>query len=167
MNSRGVRNSMRTLLRRAAVLAAVAVSLVALSILGTGVAAAAPIVTFTPSSLTFAAQTIGTTSSPQSVTVANTGDAPLFINSAAIGGANPLDFTVVGDGCSGLTLGAGSSCTMSITFSPTASGTRSALLNVTDNAAGTPQSVSITGGGTGTTPPVSINTQFFTCTSSA
>jgi len=123
----------------------------------------APAVTFTPTSLTFGAQAIGTTSAPQSVTVANTGNAPLFINSAATRGANPLDFTQVNDGCSGLTLAAGTSCSVSITFSPTASGTRSGTLIVTDNAPGSPQTVPITGTGTGTNPPLAIDTQFFTC----
>src|ERR1043166_1101968 len=83
--------------------------------------AGAPAVTFAPTSLTFAAQPIGTTSAPQSITVSNTGTGSLFINSAATRGANPLDFTQVSDGCSGLTLAAGTSCTVSITFSPTAS----------------------------------------------
>src|SRR5436189_260428 len=70
--------------------------------------AAAPSVTFTPTSLTFAAQAIGTTSAPQSITITNTGKASLFINSAAV--PNTLDFTEVNDGCSGLTLAAGTSC---------------------------------------------------------
>jgi hypothetical protein len=95
--------------------------------------------------------------------VANTGTAPLFINSAATRGTHPLDFTEVDDGCSGLTLAAGTSCSMSITFSPTATGTRSGTLIVTDNAAGSPQTVPITGTGTGTNPPLTINTQFMTC----
>src|SRR5690349_22344267 len=88
-------------------------SVMAVSVLAVGVvtaapaAAAAPAVTLTPSSLTFADQAIGTTSAAQSVTVANTGDASLFINSAAV--PNTLDFTVVDDGCSGLTLPAGRS----------------------------------------------------------
>src|SRR5436190_20087025 len=124
----------------------------------------APAVTFTPTSLTFGAQAIGTTSAPQSITVANTGSAPLFINSAATRGANPLDFTQVSDGCSGLTLAAGTSCSVSITFSPTASGTRSATFILTDNAAGSPQTVPITGTGTGTNAPVAIDNRFFTCT---
>lgn len=123
----------------------------------------APAVTVTPTSLTFAAQAIGTTSAAQSVTVANTGTAPLFINSAATRGANPLDFTEVSDGCSGLTLSPGTGCSVSITFSPTASGTRSGTLIVTDNAADSPQTVPITGTGTGTNPPLAIDTQFFAC----
>ena len=128
-------------------LAMVSVLLIALGGFATGAEAAAA-VTFTPTSLTFAAQAIGTTSPPQSVSVANTGDAPLFINSAAV--PNTLDFTVVNDGCSGLTLGPGTSCSMSITFNPTASGTRSAALTVTDNAANSPQTAPLTGTGTGT-----------------
>jgi len=125
--------------------------------------AGAPAVTFTPTSLTFAAQAIGTTSAPQSITIANTGNASLFINSAATRGANPLDFTQVSDGCSGLTLAPGTSCSVSITFSPTASGTRSATFILTDNAANSPQTVPITGTGTGQNPPLAIDSRFFTC----
>src|SRR5919198_892415 len=131
---------------------------------GTASTTAAPAVTFTPTSLTFASQAIGTTSAPQSVTVANTGNASLFINSAAV--PNTLDFTEVGDHCSGLTLAAGASCSVSITFSPTATGTRSAAFTLTDNAANSPQTVPITGTGTGQNPPLAIDTQFFTCANS-
>jgi hypothetical protein len=141
-------------------LAVLAVVLVALGGLPLPAEAAAA-VTLTPSSLTFAAQDIGTTSAPQSITVANTGDAPLFINSAAV--PNTLDFTEVNDGCSGLTLPARTSCSVSITFKPTAAGTRSANLVVTDNAAGSPQMAPLTGTGAGTNPALAINTQFFTC----
>jgi hypothetical protein len=123
----------------------------------------APAVAFSPTSLTFAAQAIGTTSAPQSITVTNTGNASLFINSAATRGANPLDFTQVNDGCSGLTLGAGASCSVSITFSPTASGARSATFILTDNAANSPQTVPISGTGTGQNPPLAIDSRFFTC----
>jgi hypothetical protein len=133
---------------------------------GTTPSTAAPAVTFTPTSLTFAALPMGTTSAAQSVNVANTGNAPLFINSAATRGANPLDFTEVNDGCSGLTLAAGTSCNVAINFSPTASGTRSGTLIVTDNAPASPQTVPITGTGTGTNPPLAIDTRFMTCTGS-
>src|SRR5438105_6997947 len=147
-------------------LSVVAVSLATLSFLATSAEAAAPAVTFTPTSLTFGAQAIGTTSAAQSVTIANTGNAPLFINSAQTRGANPLDFTEVSDGCSGLTLAAGTSCSVSINFSPTATGTRSGTLIVTDNGANSPQTVPVTGTGTGTNPPLAIDTRFMTCTGS-
>jgi hypothetical protein len=123
-----------------------------------------PAVTFTPTSLTFAAQAIGTTSAAQTIAIKNTGSAGLFINSAATRGANPLDFTQVDDQCSGLTLPPGASCSVAITFSPTASGTRSATFLLTDNAPASPQSVPITGTGTGQDPPLAIDNRFFTCT---
>ena len=126
----------------------------------------APAVSLSPTSLTFASQDTGTTSPAQSVTVTNTGSASLFVNSAAV--PNTLDFTVVNDGCSGLTLTAGTSCSVSIVFSPSAAGTRSAALTVTDNAPNSPQSAPLTGTGTtpaGTTAPaLAIDNQFFTCT---
>jgi hypothetical protein len=122
-----------------------------------------PAVTLTPSSLTFAAQDLGATSAPQSINVTNTGNASLFINSAQVKGANPLDFTAVSDGCSGLTLAAGAGCTMSITFKPTNTGTRSGTLIVTDNAPNSPQTASITGTGAGTTPALALDNRFFTC----
>src|ERR671927_1068321 len=123
--------------------------------------AAAPAVSFTPTSLTFPAQAIGTTSAPQSITVTNTGNAGLFINSAAV--RNTLEFTEVSDGCSGVTLAPGTSCSVSITFSPTGTGTRSAAFTLTDNAANSPQTVPLAGTGTGQNPPLAIDTQFFTC----
>jgi hypothetical protein len=122
-----------------------------------------PAVTFTPTSLTFPAQAIGTTSASQSIRIANTGTGSLFINSAATRGADPLDFTQVDDGCSGLTLPAGSSCSVSITFAPTASGARSATFILTDNAAASPQTVPIAGTGTGQDPPLALDNRFFTC----
>jgi len=125
--------------------------------------ATAPSVSFAPTSLVFPAQDVGTTSAAQSITITNTGTGGLFINSAVTRGANPLDFTQVSDGCSGLTLAAGTSCVVSITFSPKATGTRSASFVLTDNAANSPQSVPITGTGTGTNPSLAIDSQFFTC----
>ena len=126
-------------------------------------AASSPTVAFSPGSLTFGAQAVGTSSAAQSIVVANTGTASLFINSAQTRGADPLDFTEVGDGCSGLTLAPGTSCTMDINFSPTATGTRTGALIITDNAPDSPQTAPVTGTGTGTNPPLAINTQFMAC----
>ena len=128
--------------------------------------ASAPAVSLSPASLTFGAQELGTRSTAQSISVTNTGTASLFINSAAV--PNTLDFTVVGDGCSGLTLAVGTSCTMAIAFNPSNVGTRSAAFVLTDNAPSSPQRAPLTGTGTtapGTTAPaLAIDTQFFTCT---
>src|SRR3954454_5265317 len=93
--------------------------------------AGAPAVTLTPTSLTFAGQDTGTRSPGQTVTVKNTGTAPLFINSARTAS---LDFTNIDDQCSGVTVPAGGACTMSIAFNPILAGTRTASFVVTDNA---------------------------------
>ena len=135
---------------------------VAMGALAAPAYAQVPAVMFTPTSVTFASQAVGTTSTPQSVTLTNTGDANLFINGVSISQAG-LDFNT-DEACAGLTLTPGTSCTMSVVFNPSATGTRTATLNVTDNAAGSPQTVPLTGTGTGTNPPLTIMTQFYTCT---
>jgi len=94
--------------------------------------------TLSPASLTFAQQQIGTTSAAQQVTVANAGDVPLTLLSTSI---TPGDFTVV-NGC-GTSLAGHSNCALSVTFIPTAAGTRTATLTFTDAIHS--QAVSITG----------------------
>ena len=128
-------------------------------------AEAAASLTFTPTSLTFASQAIGTTSPPQTITATNSGDASMFFNNVATSG-NTLDFTIVDDNCIGTTLPAGASCAISVTFSPTTTGTRTANVVYTDNAPNSPQAVPLTGTGSGTPPPLAINDQFFTCANS-
>jgi hypothetical protein len=110
---------------------------------GTGVApvVTAPAVTLSPTSLTFAVETVGTASAPQTVTLTNSGTAPLSLTSIAASG----DFAV-SQSC-GASVAAGGSCTLSVTFTPTSSGTRTGTLSITDNATGSPQTVSLSGGG--------------------
>ena len=133
----------------------------------TATTTSAPAATLSPTSLTFAARDTGTTSDPQLVAVANTGTASLFVNGLSLSG-DALDFTIVGDGCSGLTLAVGTSCSVSIVFEPTLAGTRSAQLVVTDNAPNSPQTAALTGTGTTpageTAPALAFDTQFFACT---
>jgi hypothetical protein len=47
----------------------------------------------------------------------------------------------------GTSLAAGASCTISVTFTPTATGSRTGTLTVSDDASNSPQSVSLTGAG--------------------
>ena len=107
----------------------------------------APTALVTPSNLTFGNQSVGTTSSEWSVTLANNGNATLHISSINIGGANPSAFSITTQNC-GTTLAAGNNCTMGITFSPVAATSYSATLNVMDDAAGSPHSIPLTGTGT-------------------
>jgi Putative Ig domain len=127
---------------------------------------ASPAASVSPAALTFPAELTGVSSPPQTVTVTDSGGAPLFINGLRTGGTAVLDYTVVDDECSGLTLPVGGSCTVSITFTPTADGTRTATLSVLDNAPDSPQTVTLTGtgGGTGGGPtPLVIATPGMPC----
>jgi len=149
------------MMRLLRLLPVLAVSLTAVGAIAAPAQAAAA-VTFTPTSLTFASQATGTTSAAQTVTATNTGTVSLFFNNVNTSG-DSLDFTIGTDDCIGTTLPAGASCTISVTFSPTTTGTRTANVLYTDNAPNSPQSVPLTGTGTGTTAPLAINDQFFTC----
>ena len=106
----------------------------------------APAVTLTPSSLSFAAQPVGTTSGSQAVTLTNSGTAALTINSIGLADANASDFgRTTTCPLSPATLAVNASCTISVSFTPSASGARSASVQITDNAGGSPQSVAVSG----------------------
>jgi trimeric autotransporter adhesin len=117
----------------------------------------APVASLTPASLSFTAQT-GATSAAQTATLKNTGNAALNISSITLTGANPTDFAQTNT-C-GESLAAGASCSVAITFTPASAASFAATISVTDNAAGSPQTVSLTGTGTVPPPPT------FTITSS-
>jgi len=120
-----------------------------ITLTGTGTAATASL---SVTSLTFSSQNVGTTSTAQSVTLSNTGNATLSIASIALGGTNSADYAQTNT-C-GSSVAASGNCTISVTFTPTATGTRTAAVSISDNAAGSPQTVSLSG--TGTAPAVSL-----------
>jgi hypothetical protein len=86
-----------------------------------------------PLSLSFTSQMIGSTSAPQTVTLTNPQSVGEAITGATITGANASDFAVT-TSCplSPSTLPAGANCPMTVTFSPSGPGVRSATLNVGD-----------------------------------
>ncbi len=98
----------------------------------TGTGIGAPIAGVAPTSLTFASQQLNTTSTAQSVTLSNTGNLPLTVNSIAIGGGNASDFAISSNTC-GASLAAAGSCTISVTFTPTAMNARTSTLTVSSN----------------------------------
>jgi uncharacterized repeat protein (TIGR03803 family) len=102
-----------------------------------------PAVTFSPASLNFSNQTVGTKSSPQVTTVTNTGAGTLNITSIGITGTNSSEFAETNNCPSSLS--PSDSCKISVTFAPTALGSAAALLSVADNAPGSPQGASLTG----------------------
>lgn len=112
------------------------------SLTGTGIAP----VSITPASLTFAAQKVGTTSAGKKVTIKNNLKATLTFSGFTLTGANTGDFSQSTTTCGG-TLGAGLTCTVSITFTPTAKGSRTADLSISDSATTSPQTVVLSGTG--------------------
>ncbi len=106
---------------------------------GTGVQPAAVL---SPTSLTFG-PIARRTSQTQTITLSNPGTAPLAIAGISIGGANPNQFSQT-NSC-GNALAIGATCNINVTFSSRGAGTFTAVLSISDNAQGSPQTVSLTG----------------------
>jgi phospholipase C len=106
-------------------------------------AATPPTMTITPSSLTWSSIVVNT-SAISTLTIKNT----------AIG-SNPITFTSIGasgssyftqaNTCLAGKLGAGKTCTITVTFKPLKVGSFSGTVTITDNATGSPQKVSLSG----------------------
>jgi hypothetical protein len=114
---------------------------------GTGVAPPppAPVVTLNPAG-TFnltGSTTQGTTAAPQNLTVSNTGTGPLHVTAIGVSGLNAGDFSVSGSNCLATAVAAGASCAIPVTFAPLASGIRTTTLTITDDAANSPQMVTL------------------------
>jgi hypothetical protein len=112
---------------------------------GTGVFAASPGLNVQPTELQFGNQAAGTTSRAQTVTISNTGAAPLAIRALRIEGNNASDFAMTGD-CSSREIAPRGRCQVSLRFAPRAStGRRSATLLIHHNAGGSPHRIAVTG----------------------
>ncbi len=94
----------------------------------------------------FGAQTVSQGSASQTIVITNLGAQALQIGGATLGGANPGDFALGADHCSGRRLAFDQSCTIEASFTPSASGARSALLQLEDNEP-TAGSVALSGSG--------------------
>ena len=101
----------------------------------------APQLSMSPNSLTFGSQVIGTSSSTQAVTLADTGGVALTITRIATSG----DFAE-SNNC-GTSVNPSGSCQISVTFTPTAAGSQSGTLTMVDDAPGSPHTVPLSGTG--------------------
>ena len=101
-----------------------------------------PVIGLAPSSLTFAGQAVGTKSAAQVVTLSNPGATPLKITSIKIAG----DFAETNTCPKELTTG--KTCTIDVTFSPTAAGSFTGTLTIKDSALTSAQIVTLSGTGT-------------------
>ena len=111
----------------------------------------APAVAMGPFSLQFGSQIVSTTSAPQTTVLRNMGSAALTISSVTVSG----DFAETDD-C-GAAVAAASFCTFTVTFTPTALGTRTGTITIVDDAQGSPHVVTLTGSGIGALQSVTIS----------
>ncbi|MDQ6884583.1 MAG: choice-of-anchor D domain-containing protein [Candidatus Dormibacteraeota bacterium] len=101
-----------------------------------------PALTLNPWQLGFGQQQVGTTSAAQTSTITNSGNAPMTVSTIAASG----DFAQTNTcGTLPATLQPGASCTVRVTFTPTAGGTRQGAVLITDNATGSPHQLSLGG----------------------
>ena len=117
------------------------------------------IVKVSASSLSFPGQSLQSPSAVQTITLTNTGTAPLNLSGIVIGGTNATSFQFASPapstGCAvGASLAPQAVCTLDLVFVPTVIGTNQGSLKLTDNAGGGTQTFTITG--TGVNPPVAF-----------
>ena len=94
------------------------------------------LVVLSPTSLSFSGQVPGTTSASQAVTLTNNQSTALGITGIAFSGTNASDFAET-DNCIG-SVAAGASCTINVTFTPAALGSRAGTLDIANNVSGNP-----------------------------
>jgi HYDIN/CFA65/VesB-like, Ig-like domain/Beta-propeller repeat/Cep192 domain 4 len=102
----------------------------------------APAVALSPQSLNFGNQTLNNSSQAQTVTLVNAGSAPLNISGIAATG----QFSQTND-CGSVVPAGGGSCTIQVTFKPTQTGSVTDQVTISDDAAGSPQSITVSGAG--------------------
>jgi len=92
-----------------------------------------PAISFSPASLSFGSQTVGTSSASQSIIATNVGNVTMPIT-ISLAGTNPGDYSQTNT--SGGSLAPSASCTIHVTFTPTATGSRPATVKITDTGNG-------------------------------
>lgn len=117
-----------------------------LSLAGTGAAMPTPSVALAPSSLAFGNQTSGVASTARTVTLSNSGSGALTISAITASSGFAVSHTC------GSSVAAGSSCVLSVTFTPSAVGATTGSISVASNAAGSPNAVSLSGTGVAASP---------------
>ena len=107
-----------------------------------------PIASMTPATLNFGSQNVGTTSASQTATLRNTGSGILNISSITFAGTSG-DYSQTNNCGTQLTPagGAKDNCTITVTFSPTAAGSRPDIIQIADDSANSPQTVALSGSG--------------------
>lgn len=105
------------------------------------------------STLSFADTTVGQAAAGQTLTLVNTGNASATLTAVLLAGTQAADFTLAGSCASGVSLAPGATCTVTVGFQPSASGARTASLQLTTSDATNPPNVSLTGTGVASPSP--------------
>ncbi len=109
-----------------------------------------PNISVNPTSKDFGSVNVGSSATPQTFTISNTGTADLVIGTISITGTNASEFSKQNDNCSGHTIAPSSYCTVQAVFKPASTGSKSAtLLIIPSNDPDTPTlNVALMGTGT-------------------
>lgn len=115
------------------------VSSVPAQLQGTG---GTPAVSLSPGSVTFPARSLGTTSIPVTVTLTNTGTQQLNVKQVNVVGAVNGNFTETNNCTS---VNAGGTCSINVSFAPTAAGPQSATVQIVSNSVSSPDIINVSG----------------------
>jgi 6-phosphogluconolactonase (cycloisomerase 2 family) len=119
-------------------------------------AVSGPVAAIFPSFEDFGGVVVGQSSNTRMVSLTNTGDQLLSLNSVAPSGADAGDFSAVPNCQLPALLSANATCSISVTFKPIAAGSRQASLTISDNAAAGTQSIPLSGTGVAPEPAVTL-----------
>ena len=96
-----------------------------------------------PASLSFGNVTTGTSSTPQNVTITNTGNSNVSISQITVSGAG---YSMTG-GSAPVTVSPTQNLVLTVQFSPTAAGSAAGGISIISNASGSPATVPLSGTG--------------------
>ena len=99
-----------------------------------------------PASLSYGTQPQSTVSAPKTITITNSGFAPLLVTGLTFGGASPQDYLVSFNGCLG-PIAPAASCTVGVSFAPQAQGASTASLQIASSDPASPATVALSGTG--------------------
>jgi len=101
-----------------------------------------PVAKLTSSSLSFGTVTQSVNAVPQTITLTSAGTGTLHITGVALGGTNASDFSL-SNSCAAAAYPVGTTCTIGVSLAPLATGVRTAIIAITDDAPNSPQTISL------------------------
>lgn len=107
----------------------------------------APTVGLSAGSVGFGNVAVGSTSTPQTVTITNTGTADLTMGTLGISGADAGAFTLSNDTCSSAVVTPSATCSFDVSYTASAAGASTAQVDIPSDAASSPDSVALSGTG--------------------